>query len=230
MKILQHKPLEQLLFVDIESRRLVEQLEEGTPLHESWLYKQRYSSETEKFGDKRPEQTFLDKGSLYSEFSCPVCITVGRFSEGTFKMKSYCSANEVEILEGFSKDLSTFQSKSTAPITFVGFGIKGFDLPYMVRRYIINQIPLPDTLQLAGLKPWEQNHIDLLELWRGGGWTSSSLLNVAVALGLPSPKNKMDGSGVSDAFFEGRLDEVREYCERDVETTFQIFKKMAYIK
>jgi hypothetical protein len=44
---------------------------------------------------------------------------------------------------------------------------KEFDIPFLARR-MINQIALPDKLNLFGKKPWEIPHLDTLELWKFG--------------------------------------------------------------
>jgi predicted PolB exonuclease-like 3'-5' exonuclease len=53
-------------------------------------------------------------------------------------------------------------------------------------------------------------------------FTSLDLL--AYTLGIPSPKENMDGSMVGHAYWvEQRLDDIRQYCERDVLTVAQVF-------
>ena len=47
------------------------------------------------------------------------------------------------------------------------------------------------------------------------------------ALGIPG-KDGMDGSMVCDAFLQGRIAEIAEYCKGDVERTRQIYKRMTF--
>jgi predicted PolB exonuclease-like 3'-5' exonuclease len=75
------------------------------------------------------------------------------------------------------------------------------------------------------LKPWDIKTIDLSALWKGTSFYPDSLLAVASALGLPSPKQGMDGSEVSEAYYAGKIDEIAEYCTLDVLTTANIFRK-----
>ena len=67
-------------------------------------------------------------------------------------------------------------------------------MPYICRRLLINQLPLPDSLDIAGKKPWEVAHfIDTLTLWKFGdykNYTSLSLL--AAAFGFPTPKDTIN--------------------------------------
>ena len=93
---------------------------------------------------------------------------------------------------------------------------------------VINGIHLPYKLDLFGKKPWEVPHLDTLELWKFGDYKHyTSLKLLAHVLGIPSPKEDMDGSMVKDVFYEENgLDRIITYCELDVVTTAQIFLRM----
>jgi DNA polymerase III epsilon subunit-like protein len=69
-----------------------------------------------------------------------------------------------------------------------GHNAKEFDIPFLARRMIINQIPLPDKLNLFGKKPWEIPHLDTLELWKFGDYKHYTLKLMCKVLGIPSPK------------------------------------------
>ena len=48
----------------------------------------------------------------------------------------------------------------------------------------------------------------------------------AKAFGIVSPKEAgVDGSMVGDLFTEGRIDDIAEYCLRDVKATWELFLK-----
>jgi len=51
-----------------------------------------------------------------------------------------------------------------------GHNAKEFDIPYIARRMIINQMAIPSKLNLFGKKPWEIPHLDTLELWKFGDY------------------------------------------------------------
>jgi hypothetical protein len=76
---------------------------------------------------------------------------------------------------------------------------KEFDIPYICRRLLVNQLPFPRMLDIAGKKPWETKHLlDTMEMWKFGdikNYTSLRLLSCRVRL--PSPKDDMDGSDVA---------------------------------
>ena len=229
MKILKALDLEKVIFIDIETVRIVDKLEKNTPLHESWDYKLRYSREAEKFEGSIEEQ-FEKKAALYAEFAKIVCITIGKIKDGAIKLKSYKGDNEKELLTDFCNTLTNFTAKDKNTI-LAGHAIKGFDLPFIMRRCLINQVELPNLLDNAHLKPWELTTIDTLELWKSTGFYGASLLNIAIALGLPSPKSDINGSETSDVYYKEGLagiDRIARYCEKDVTTVANIVRICRY--
>ena len=50
---------------------------------------------------------------------------------------------------------------------------------------------------------------------------------MAHVLGIPSPKEDIDGSQVRDVYYEENdLERIIEYCERDTVTVAQIFRRL----
>ena len=92
---------------------------------------------------------------------------------------------------------------------------------------LINNIKLPDALDIAGKKPWEVNHLDTMELWKFGDYkhyTSVDLM--AHVLGIPSPKNDINGADVSRVYYEEQdLPKIVHYCEGDVVTIARLLQK-----
>jgi uncharacterized protein YprB with RNaseH-like and TPR domain len=105
---------------------------------------------------------------------------------------------------------------------------KEFDFPYIARRLIIQGLPLPDKLNLYGKKPWEVPHLDTMELWKFGDFKHyTSLKLMANILGIPSPKEDIEGSMVRDVYYEEKdLERIIHYCERDVITVAQVFLRL----
>jgi len=93
---------------------------------------------------------------------------------------------------------------------------------------LIHQISLPQSLQLFNKKPWEVPHLDTLHLWRFGDYKHyTSLKLMAHVLGIPSPKDDIDGSQVALVFYEEKnLERIITYCEKDVVTVAQVFLKL----
>ena len=93
---------------------------------------------------------------------------------------------------------------------------------------IINQIDIPFKLNLFGKKPWEVPHLDTLELWKFGDYkTYTSLKLMAHVLGIPSPKDDIDGSEVRDVFYKDQdIDRIIRYCEKDTIAVAQIILRL----
>ena len=107
---------------------------------------------------------------------------------------------------------------------------KEFDFPYLSRRMIINGIRIPNKLQLFGKKPWEVPHLDTLDLWKFGDYKHyTSLTLLAHTLGIPSPKDDINGSQVRDVFYEENdIHRIATYCEKDTITVAQILLRLRY--
>ena len=104
---------------------------------------------------------------------------------------------------------------------------KEFDFPFLARRMIILGLPLPSALDTSGKKPWEVNHLDTMELWKFGDYKSyTSLLLLATILGIPTPKDDIDGSMVWEVYWkEKNLKRIVTYCQKDVLTVAQIIRR-----
>jgi DNA polymerase elongation subunit (family B) len=110
-----------------------------------------------------------------------------------------------------------------------GHNIKEFDVPYICRRMLINQLPLPRLFDISGKKPWETKHlIDTLELWKFGDHKNYTSLRLLTAIfDIPSPKEDIDGSQVGRVYWEDRdLDRIAAYCEKDVLATAQLYLRL----
>jgi uncharacterized protein YprB with RNaseH-like and TPR domain len=93
---------------------------------------------------------------------------------------------------------------------------------------IIHQIVLPKKLNLFGKKPWEVPHLDTLELWKFGDYKHyTSLKLLTHVLGVPSPKDDIDGSEVAKVYYqENNIERIVTYCEKDTIAVAQILLKM----
>ncbi|WP_375326007.1 3'-5' exonuclease [Flagellimonas sp. GZD32] len=217
--------LEHILFLDIET---VPQKQHFTELDETvqalWEQKTQYQRK-----DEFTPEEFYDRAGIWAEFGKIVCISVGYFTlkgeNRNFRVTSFYG-EEIKILKDFKQLLADHFSQ--AKHLLCAHNGKEFDFPYIARRMVIHGINLPYKLDLFGKKPWEVPHLDTMELWKFGDYKHfTSLKLLAHILGIPSPKEDMDGSMVKDVFYvENDLDRIVNYCELDVVTTAQVFLKM----
>ncbi|WP_143962372.1 3'-5' exonuclease [Litoribacter populi] len=214
--------LKNILFLDIETATSTENFDELDPrLQAEWLLRHRRNGDD----SISPQAYYSDKGAIFAEFGQVICIGVGYiiFNPETekfqFRTKSFAADSENETLWEFRELL---ERKNW---TLCAHNGKEFDFPYLCRRMLINQIPLPNALQMAGKKPWEINHLDTLELWKFGDYKHYTRLDLLTALfGIPSPKEDIDGSKVNETYYKQKgLNIIRSYCLRDVEATARVY-------
>jgi hypothetical protein len=142
-----------------------------------------------------------------------------------FRVRSF-TGTETQILENFAALLN--EHFSGAKHLLCAHNGKEFDFPYIARRMIINQLEVPSKLDLFGKKPWEVMHLDTLELWKFGDYKHfTSLKLLTRVLGIPSPKDDIDGSQVRDVYYkEQDVPRIARYCERDVVAVAQVVLRL----
>lgn len=236
--------LAQVLFLDIETvsgRPDFEQLDEE--MQELWRLKsrsvlRRYDEEVTL---EEASELYPERAGIFAEFGKIICISVGivyrdkEEEQLRVRLKSFASENEAELLHAFSQLIFQHYNNPTRNF-FCGHNIKEFDIPYICRRLVANQLPFPGTLQIHGKKPWELQHfLDTMELWKFGDYKSyTSLRLLASVLDFPSPKSDIDGSEVGRVYWEDKdLERIAHYCEKDVLATIQLllrYKRMPLLE
>ncbi|MCB0459840.1 MAG: 3'-5' exonuclease [Flavobacteriaceae bacterium] len=213
--------LETILFLDIETVPETASFSELSEIKQQ-LFAQK--TEYQRKDEISPEE-FYAKAGIWAEFGKIICISVGFFvditNERSFRVKSF-TGEEKSILEGF-KTLLDGHFNKTEHLLCAHNG-KEFDFPYIARRMIINNIPLPQKLNLFGKKPWEIAHLDTMDLWKFGDYKHYTSLNLLTnILGIPSPKEDIDGSQVADVYYkENDLERIVKYCEKDTVSVAQL--------
>jgi len=214
--------LQNILFLDIETVPEVELFADLSPeMQELYALKTQYQRK-----DEFTPEEFYHRAGIWAEFGKIICISVGYFVErkgiNQLRVTSFYGDNEHKLLVDFKNLLDThFNHPNHLLCAHNG---KEFDFPYIARRMIINQIELPNKLNLFGKKPWEVPHIDTMDLWKFGDYKHYTSLKLLTAiLGIPSPKQDIDGSEVANVYYqEKNLSRIVEYCERDTVAVAQL--------
>lgn len=217
--------LENILFLDIETVPEKENFFElDINKQDLWEQKSKYQRK-----DEHTAEAFYERAGIWAEFGKIICISVGYFSlqnnNREFRVKSF-SGEEVNLLKNFKNLLVSHFSQ--AKHLLCAHNGKEFDFPYIARRMIIHGITLPYKLNLFGKKPWEVPHLDTLELWKFGDYKNyTSLKLLTHVLGIPSPKDDIDGSDVYHVFYkEKQLERIINYCEKDTIAVAQILLRL----
>jgi 3'-5' exonuclease len=181
-------------------------------------------------GHLTDEELFHERAGIYAEFGKIVCISVGKYidhetGEMGLKTKVYCDDNEADLLMNFKQMVEKFDA---ANLRLCAHNGKEFDYPYLCRRMLINGIPLPAVLNLAGKRAWEVPHLDTMELWKFGDYKHYTSLDLLAALfHIPSSKSDIDGSQVNHVYHHDKdLRKIAEYCRADVVVLAQLFLKL----
>ena len=179
--------------------------------------------------DGMSDEDLYKKAGIFAEFGKIICISAAflRPKNGSYEMRvrSFYGDDEKEILNSFMAMVNKYFN--TKKIFFCAHNGKEFDFPFIARRALINGIQIPLTLDSRGMKPWEIQHLDTLDLWRFGDYKNyTSLALLAHVFGIPTPKDDIDGSQVCDVYWQERdLQRIVTYCQKDVVTVVQLFRK-----
>ena len=217
--------LENILFLDVETVPELEYFKDLTPEKQTlWAQKSQYQRKEEY----TPE-AFYPRAGIWAEFGKIICISVGHFVfEGQlrkFRMTTLSGKEKTLLLEFNSLLNQHFNGPRHLLCAHNG---KEFDFPFMARRMLIHKIQLPAKLNLFGKKPWEVPHLDTLELWKFGDYKHyTSLKLLTNVLGVPSPKDDIDGSEIYTVFYkEKNLDRIVNYCQKDTLAVAQILLRL----
>jgi hypothetical protein len=208
--------IEEVLFLDIETVPESASYEILSPAMQNlWDKKSKQFRSTEQ-----TSQDVYERAGLYSEFGKIICISVGLIREKNpnfFRLKTFFGKDEKSLLSEFSGMLSKF-SRTNKEAVLCAHNGKEFDFPYIARRMIINGIIIPEILDNAGKKPWEIKLLDTMDLWKFGDYKNYASLDLlTTVLGIPTPKDDIDGSMVAGIFYdEDDIQRIVHYCEKDV--------------
>jgi len=217
--------MKNILFIDIETvpvNKLFTDLDDR--MQALW------SGKAARIAKEDTAEIAYQRAGIYAEFGKIVCVSAGfifeEAGEERLRITSFIG-EEVEILEKFFQMVSNFFKGK--PKQFCGHNIKEFDIPYLCRRALINSVKLPKVLQdLQTKKPWEIPLLDTLQLWKFGDYKHYTSLDLlAAVLGIETPKSDISGADVARVFYEENdIQRIKTYCEKDVLTTVQVFRKL----
>ena len=219
---LRFENIEQILWLDLESATIEEDLTEESPYWSAWEHKVRWDEKIVSIDDIK--QRYKEKAPIYKEFSKVVSVSYGRVSNGILKVKRV-TGDEKYIIEQLFKDVETFVAGG---IKFLGvFSGKQFDIPFISYRAIVNDIPMISSFDIGGIAPWNIKHlIDVQDILRGSSSTSLSLDGVCASFNIPSPKDgEVIGKNVNTMFWAGEIDKIADYNAKDVLATCNAFCK-----
>lgn len=217
------------LFLDIET--LPADIENEETLRSLEHLHKKYTSKATKKEEVQSFEDFLVQTSFDGGFGRILCIALAVNDD---EVKCYCSDekgkwDEKKVLENFWKIAGQCDM-------FVGHNLIEFDMRFIWQRSVLLGVKpswqeedqrAPKYLSFAKYRsfPMFDTKQEWLK-WSFGG--KSHLEHIALALGLPTPKDGIDGSQVADFYRRGEVQKICDYCKRDVETTRAVYNKMVF--
>jgi hypothetical protein len=149
-------------------------------------------------------------------------VCIGLFYPKTGQTLALTNDDEKLILESFWQNISSFRG------TFISYnGIK-FDVPYIIRRSIHHGIKPTNHIFLQHTKfnPMPA-HFDVMIQISAGKEQFYSLHEACEFFGVDSSKlGGIVAAEVGDAYYAGRIQEIADYCLRDLQATYQLYEKV----
>jgi len=208
------------LFFDIESHRVLN-WDQQTPAIQK-AFKMHYW-DPNTYED--PADQYSEIAGLHAEFGRVICISFCyKSTNGEIIKKSLYGKDEVAILEGSRKIFDAFRDNG---YYLAGHNIWNCDVPFMVKRYIINDLVVPKMLNTYGKKPWEVDYLDTIDLWKFGDFKRVSLEMICASLGIACKSEDISGGNLWEKDIDDMpWDELVMYCEEDTVSNFLFAEKV----
>jgi predicted PolB exonuclease-like 3'-5' exonuclease len=181
------------------------------------------------------DQSLKEHGLLEAQIQIDEAEIIKKLSLSAATAKIICLGyaiepsltNTVDVLEGEETDIiKNFWKLAADSNLFVGHNILDFDLRFIYQRSVIHQIKPSRDIPFSRFR--NAPIYDTMHEWSKWGREHTSLDALAKALGIPSPKENLDGSKVYPYYRAGKLGEIIAYCKRDVDSVRQIYHRLIF--
>lgn len=144
------------------------------------------------------------------------------------------NTSEKDLIQRFFEGLEKYSP------TLVSWNGAGFDLPVLHYRALVNGVVAPRYWEVGEedasfkwnnyLNRYHYRHMDIMDILSGyQSKTAARLDDIATMMDFPG-KMGMDGSKVLDAYLNGEIDNIRNYCETDVLNTYLVFLRFEVMR
>ena len=113
----------------------------------------------------------------------------------------------------------------------IGYNIKRFDFPFLVRRCWINGINVPHRIFWetdTGQVKWHSYIVDIMQRWQLGQVEIKGQSLKAIAKRVLGKDKSDDGKNFAEVFAQDR-ERALEYCRNDIELTRELAKRMGVV-
>jgi hypothetical protein len=181
------------------------------------------------------DQSLKEHGLLEAQIQIDEAEIIKKLSLSAVTAKIICLGyaiepsltNTVDVLQGEETDIiKNFWKLAADCNLFVGHNILDFDLRFIYQRSVIHQIKPSRDIPFSRFR--NAPIYDTMHEWSKWGREHTSLDSLSKALGIPSPKENLDGSKVYPYYRAGRIGEIVAYCKRDVDSVRQIYHRLTF--
>jgi predicted PolB exonuclease-like 3'-5' exonuclease len=188
--------------------------ERGSSLFRGKFHKMGWNQKYENVDD-----AYLDNAGIVPTYGKIVCISFGYLDNGMERISSFYGDDEKDIVNKFNELLKKIEKKS---FNLCGFRVLYYDIVFILHKLAKYGIKPADIITTYNKKPWEMRITDMSDDWRSKFAWAFSFDEMCYELGIESPKDNMNGSDVHLAYWEGRVEEVKIYCEKDVKASIRV--------
>lgn len=189
--------------------------ERGAKLFESKYHKMGWETKYNSI-----EEAYLESAGIISTYGKICCISFGYVdNSGSKQVRSFYGEDEREIVNNFNELLKKIETKS---FKLSGYRIMYFDIPYVLHKLHKFGIKPANIIYLYDKKPWDARIVDIADDWKQKFAWAFSFDEVCYELGVKSPKENMNGSEVHKYYHNGKLEDIKRYCEMDVSSSIDV--------
>ena len=195
----------EMLFFNVKSVLIHPTLEDleakNKLLFERWQFLAKLKHHVNGLENKQYVETnYQENAPHYPEYTKIVAITYATLyaENGALKrfFKKIVNEDEYVVLATFMDvlyELSSSGSKSNPQYfpMFCGHNIISYDIPLLIKRFILHRDKFEHNKQLPyilkrslNIKPWESGVIDIVNVWKFNGYDNMPLMLIADYLGL----------------------------------------------
>jgi predicted PolB exonuclease-like 3'-5' exonuclease len=233
--------IDKLLFFDIETvsqyKDLYDMPEDKLKMWESYYdsFRKKVTDESRIDGEVMTlgeihQEVYRQTAAFFPEFGKVACVSMAFVTKtGEIRFESFYGEDELHVLTETRK---VFDKIEPLGFDLCGQSIKNFDIPFLGKRFFINGMKPPKLFPTYDTKPWDLRVVDTKDVWQfGNNWSLGSLDLICSVLDIDSPKNgDVKGDSVTTNYWEGKHEEIKEYCERDVKALVDIITKLNNLK
>lgn len=179
---------------------------------------ERYLEKNPSKDPKEAKKLLMGTSPYFGEI---VCIGLYKV-DGDNKQSAALIGSEQKILRDFWKVLKKFEG------VFVSYNGLQFDTPFIVKRSMKYGIK-PSSINFLNTNKYKRfPQFDVQEVLADYNWSDRVTLRLACELlGVESPKEEgIAAKDVAEAFHSGRIQDIADYCVRDVIATYEVYKKI----